>query len=112
MTDDDAIETVARAMRGQLIRRQPDADYSTGDFRTMAATLIQRAGHISLTPADLAGIAGGTRVVVPVEPTDEMNAAGSEYLPVTPYGNRRADAAGVYTAMLTARPGAKEGDDA
>lgn len=64
MTDDDAIKTVARALR--------EADGASGtwaeiSYRSFANVFLGLGKRIGLTPADLAGLADGARVVVPVD---------------------------------------------
>jgi hypothetical protein len=105
MTDDDAIETIAAVMCARTLAERPDGStYKPSDFRDLASVFVWRAQRIGITPADLAGLADGTRVVVPVEPTAKMLAAG--------WVNITRPPSSVYRAMLAARPGAKETDHA
>jgi hypothetical protein len=108
---DDAIETVAQRLYeadgGTEHLAQADED-DAQMYRRAAEETADMVSRIGLTPDDLAGLADGTHVVVPVEPTMTMvNRAWTVTGGVKP---GRPEPAFVYRAMISARPAAKETD--
>lgn len=89
-----------------------DAKGYRGGSHIRAYNVVHNLALVGLTPADIAGLADGTRVVVPVE---GMHADGPVVLdngcgptPVgVPFNN--IEQAQAFAAALAARPGAKEG---
>lgn len=110
---DDAIETVARALyeRSVTTPSKPWADTLSDyrlAYREIAAAFAKRAADIGLTPADLAGLADGKSVVVPVDEIVVGLECGGED-PHYRVHFRTLAAMWRFATALAARPGAKEG---
>lgn len=58
----------------------------------------------SIARTALSAIESAGVTLCPIEPTDEMQKEGADYLPVTPGGATNRAAGDVYKAMLSASP--------